>query len=174
MPTCSGCCSEKPAADFLARRRRCRACRNALYKRWLYTNPSALAGLRMRQRLCHALHRTMSLAVMAAVGCDRATLLAHIESQWKPGQTWATYGKGPACWCLDHVRPLSAWADLTDPVQLCQAFHYRNVQPLWTSENCQKGNRLPRETGNGQLHTFARTGDAFVDRSGVGGTVVSA
>lgn len=128
----------------------------------------------MRQRLCHALHRTMPLAVMAVVGCDRATLLAHIERQWKPSMGWENYGRGPTKWCLDHVRPLSAWADLTDPVQLCQAFHFSNVQPLWTWENCKKGNRLPRQTSDGQLHSFARTGDAFVDRSGAGGAVLPA
>jgi len=115
-----------------------------------------------------------SAAVVSVVGCDSSALRAHIERLWKPGQCWANYGRGPASWCLDHCYPLSAWPDLTDEAQLREAFHYRNVQPLWTSENGKKGKRLPRETGNGQLHTFARTGDAFVDRSGVGGTVVSA
>ena len=88
-----------------------------------------------------------SAAVVSVVGCDSSALRAHIESQWKPGQCWANYGRGPASWCLDHVYPLSAWPDLTCDDQLRQAFHYSNLQPLWTWENKKKGSRLLKETG---------------------------
>ena len=148
MPTCSGCCSEKPATDFLAHGRRCRACRNASYKRWLDANPSARVGLYWRMRLKSLLlGLCSSAAVVAVVRCDSSALRAHIESQWKPGQCWSTYGRGDDTWCLDHVYPLSAWPDLVCDDQLRQAFNYRNLQPLWTWENKKKGSRLPKETG---------------------------
>ena len=168
MPTCSGCCSEKPAADFLARGKRCRLCRNASYKRWLDANPSARIGLYWRMRLkALLLGLCASSAVVSVVGCDSSALRAHIEGQWKPGQSWANYGRGPTCWCLDHFCPLSAWPDLTCDDQLRQAFNYSNLQPLWTWENKKKGSRLPREIRDGDLHPPARTErDSLVDQSG--------
>ena len=89
-----------------------------------------------------------SSAVVCVVGCDSSALRAHIEGQWKRGQTWANYGRGDDTWCLDHVCPLSWWTDLTAEEQLRNAFHYTNLQPLWAIENRRKGSRLPREIGD--------------------------
>ena len=176
MSTCSGCCSEKPATDFLARSRRCRACRNASYKRWLDANPSARIGLYWRMRLkALLLGLCASSAVVSVVGCDSSALRAHIEGQWKPGQCWSNYGRGPTCWCLDHFCPLSAWPDLTCDDQLRQASHYSNLQLLWTWENKKKGSRLPKEIEDGELHPPARTErDSLVDQSGAGDSLFSA
>ena len=116
-----------------------------------------------------------SSAVVSVVGCDSSALRAHIEGQWKPGQSWSNYGRGDDQWCLDHRLPLSWWTDLTVEAQLREAFHWTNLQPLWTWENKKKGSRLPREIGDGELHPPARTERySDVDQSGVGASLVSA
>ena len=46
-----------------------------------------------------------------------------------------------AGWHIDHIRPLASF-DLTDPVQLKQAAHYTNLQPLWAHDNYVKGSRV--------------------------------
>lgn len=73
------------------------------------------------------------------VGCDFKTLRAHIESLFRPGMTWANRGfKG---WHLDHKIPL---ASATDEASLRALCHYKNLQPLWASENLKKGAKMPQ------------------------------
>lgn len=64
------------------------------------------------------------------LGCNGATLRAHIESLFTPGMSWKIYGRGAERWQMDHKAPLSKF-DLHDPVQAAKAAHYTNVQPLW-------------------------------------------
>ena len=71
------------------------------------------------------------------IGCNGATLRAHIERLWQPGMTWDNYGNGPDHWQIDHKVPLDKF-DLDDPVQRAAAGHYTNVQPLWRRQNLQK------------------------------------
>jgi hypothetical protein len=51
---------------------------------------------------------------------------------------WDNYGE----WHLDHVIPLAHF-DLTSPAQVKAACNYRNLQPLWASDNLSKGDKLP-------------------------------
>ena len=143
MPTCPGCGCEKPAADFLARSRRCRKCRNATYNRWLDGDASNRIGLKWRVNLRKLLlHASASAAVMSVIGCDSSALQAHIERQWLPGMDWTNYGR--ACdgrkWNLDHARSCSSF-DLTDPAELRTCFHYSNTRPLWAADNLAQGSK---------------------------------
>jgi len=69
-------------------------------------------------------------------GISWEDLKTYLESRFLPGMTWENYSKYG--WHIDHIRPLSSF-DLTDKVQLEQACHYSNLQPLWAKDNISKG-----------------------------------
>lgn len=102
----------------------------------------------MRSRLRDAIVRAGAVKCATSfqiVGCSVAELISHIETQFKPGMTWANWGVyrrgGPITWHIDHIRPCSAF-DLTGPEQQRLCFGWRNLQPLWAPENITKSNRL--------------------------------
>lgn len=74
---------------------------------------------------------------MELIGCSIAFLMAHLESKFKPGMSFANHGE----WHIDHIIPCSAY-DLTDPEQQKECFNWRNLQPLTARENMMKGNKL--------------------------------
>lgn len=60
---------------------------------------------------------------------------AHLEKLFKPGMSWENYG---IIWCLDHVKPLSAF-NLSDYREIDKINYYENIQPLFLEENVKKG-----------------------------------
>lgn len=67
------------------------------------------------------------------VGCSPSFLRDHIAKQFAPGMSFDNYGK----WHVDHIRPCASF-DLNDPQQLADCFNWRNLQPLWASDNLRK------------------------------------
>ena len=70
------------------------------------------------------------------IGCTIEFLKEHLESQFRPGMSMANHGK----WHIDHIVPCARF-DLTDPKQQKACFNYKNLQPLWATENIKKGSR---------------------------------
>jgi hypothetical protein len=70
------------------------------------------------------------------LGCTWQEFLQHIAAQFTPGMIWENYG----LWHIDHIRPCSSF-DLTDPEQQKKCFHYKNLQPLWATDNFKKSGR---------------------------------
>lgn len=58
----------------------------------------------------------------------------YIENLFREGMSWSNYGE----WHLDHKVPIS-WAKTEEEVYKLN--HYSNFQPLWASENTNKGNK---------------------------------
>ena len=77
-----------------------------------------------------------SKSTQELVGCSIDFLKSYLEDKFQDGMDWGNYGK----WHIDHVRPCSSF-DLTDTKQQEQCFHYTNLQPLWATENLQKGSK---------------------------------
>jgi hypothetical protein len=71
-------------------------------------------------------------------GCDRASLISHIESQFSEGMSWGNYGF--ETWHIDHIQPLCSF-DLTNPLEIKKATHFSNLRPLKASENLEKGRK---------------------------------
>jgi hypothetical protein len=72
------------------------------------------------------------------LGIDNINILKnHLEKQFKKDMTWDNYG----LWHIDHIKPCASF-DLVCPVQQLSCFHYKNLQPLWASENMSKGSKL--------------------------------
>jgi len=66
-------------------------------------------------------------------------LRVRLEAQFKPGMSWANYGK----WHVDHVRPVASFRFVapTDPA-FRECWALSNLQPLWAADNHVKGDRL--------------------------------
>jgi hypothetical protein len=69
------------------------------------------------------------------IGCTTEFLMKHIESQFELNMTWENWGLHG--WHIDHIYPLSKF-NLTDREQLLQACNYRNLKPMWATENRKK------------------------------------
>ena len=72
------------------------------------------------------------------LGCSIDELKVHLEQQFEPGMTWDNQGE----WHVDHIIPCSRF-DLSNPIHQRICFNYRNLQPLWASENSAKRDELP-------------------------------
>ena len=66
------------------------------------------------------------------------TTVFYIEKQFLDGMTWNNYGL--KTWHIDHIKPISKY-NLTDPEDIKNAFNYKNLQPLWASDNLSKSNK---------------------------------
>jgi len=77
---------------------------------------------------------------MELLGCTIQELRDHLESQFTEGMTWDNMGRGG--WHIDHIIPC-AFFDLTKPSHQKVCFNWQNLQPLWESDNCAKGDKIP-------------------------------
>lgn len=92
----------------------------------------------LRCRIRSAIKRGYKSAkTFELLGCSVEEVKRHLESQFKDGMSWDNHGE----WHIDHIVPCASF-DLTDPEQQRQCFHYSNLQPLWATENIQKGAKL--------------------------------
>lgn len=76
---------------------------------------------------------------MELLGCTIEQIRDHLESQFTEGMTWDNMGRGG--WHIDHIIPC-AFFDLTKPSHQKVCFNYQNLQPLWASDNCSKGDKI--------------------------------
>jgi len=81
------------------------------------------------------------------LGADDTTVRKHIEDQFQEGMTWENHGE----WHIDHILPCKMKHpltgddvfDLIKPSHQKLLFNYRNLQPLWESDNCSKQDKIP-------------------------------
>ena len=78
-----------------------------------------------------------SKSIIQLLGCSVEFLRNYLEQQFKPGMSWSNYGK----WHIDH-KILCASFDLSKPEEQRKCFHYKNLQPLWASENLSKSDKI--------------------------------
>ena len=69
------------------------------------------------------------------LGASWQTVKTHIESQFKIGMSWDNRGQ----WEIDHIVPYASAKTVDDVIKLT---HYKNLQPLWKSENRSKAGKL--------------------------------
>ena len=88
-----------------------------------------------RRRLHKAIKNTnKSATTQTLIGCTNKKLCNHLESQFTDGMNWDNYGE----WVMDHIIPCVAF-NLSRPKEQQRCFNYRNLQPMWGSENSSKG-----------------------------------
>ena len=70
------------------------------------------------------------------IGCDWKYLKNHLEKKFEKGMTWKNFGK----WHIDHIKPMSHF-DLMKVKDQYLCCNYKNLQPMWATDNLSKGNR---------------------------------
>jgi hypothetical protein len=70
------------------------------------------------------------------LGCTGEELKDYLESRFIKGMSWSNYGE----WHVDHIRPIKSF-DKSNTLEVCECFHYTNLQPLWRLDNLRKGSR---------------------------------
>ena len=91
---------------------------------------SALSSIKAKKKM-----NTMSLT-----GCDINFLKNHLEKQFTDGMTWQNHGE----WHVDHIIPCASF-DLTQKIEQQVCFNWRNLQPMWETENLEKSNKYNKE-----------------------------
>lgn len=79
------------------------------------------------------------------VGCSIQKLRSHLESKFTDEMSWDNCGD----WHIDHIRPCSSF-NLKDPEEQKKCFNWKNLQPLWGSDNRKKGARWEEQ----ELHEY--------------------
>lgn len=68
------------------------------------------------------------------LGCSIEEYKLYLERKFDSKMNWENYG---TYWEIDHIKELHRY-DLTDPLQIKEAFHFTNTQPLSIKENRSK------------------------------------
>lgn len=71
------------------------------------------------------------------IGCNIDFFRNWISSQFQEGMSWENHGQ----WHLDHVKPCSSF-DLSNCDEIQRCFCWKNMQPLWASDNLTKSGRI--------------------------------
>lgn len=110
------------------------------YKREYYQNPKNKLIRSMRRGVWGCLcGKQKTSRTFDYIGCTVEELWKHLESQFIEGMTRDNYGE----WHVDHVKPIDSFDFDTDlESELCKAWHYSNLQPLWAKDNLSKGKRI--------------------------------
>jgi hypothetical protein len=102
------------------------------------SNPIYILKRRLRARIRHVLVRGTFKEMPATeiiLGCTFPQFREHIEKQFKDGMSWARFSEIH----IDHRLPLALAQSTSDIILLC---HYTNLQPLWKTDNINKGAKL--------------------------------
>jgi hypothetical protein len=142
---CTGC-SEKKSLEFFSKMvggkygvdSRCKKCRSLASMARVRSDIKVRLSTRLRIRLYHALKAkqwTKNSSYSKWIGCDRDTLVSHLESQFTEHMNWSNYGK---YWEIDHVIPFNS-AKSND--ELYKLAHYTNLKPLTVKQNRTKSGK---------------------------------
>ena len=101
---------------------------------------------KLRSRFNDAIKNNQKVgSAVRDLGCSIAKLKIYLQLKFIRNSrgkheymTWQNHGLYG--WHIDHIKPLSSF-DLSDPIQIKQACHYTNLQPLWAEDNLKKGNK---------------------------------
>jgi IS30 family transposase len=113
-------------------------CRHAVNKQILckVCDPQEHLKRNVSSRMHNALKANKDKGILEHLGCDISTFRNHISEQFEKGMTWNNYGE----WEIDHIIPIKYKNPTIEEV--VERLHYGNTQPMWKSENMEKGNRF--------------------------------
>ena len=69
------------------------------------------------------------------LGAPLEVVKSHLSALFSKGMCWDNHG----LWHIDHIIPLSSATTVEDVMRL---FHYKNLQPLWATDNLSKGAKV--------------------------------
>ena len=74
-------------------------------------------------------------SVMRIIGCSLDVFRKHITSLFTEGMSWDLINSGKIH--IDHILPVRAF-NMSDPLHQRACFYWKNMQPLWESDNHKK------------------------------------
>lgn len=100
------------------------------------------ASLRLRARAASILKKSGdSRSCSRLYGCSLSDLRKHLESKFADGMSWENRSE----WEIDHIYPVSR-ADVTNDLEVAAVLNWRNIQPLWSSDNRRKSGKVTAES----------------------------
>jgi hypothetical protein len=93
------------------------------------------------RRIRELLKTTKPKTTLDYVGCTLEDFKHHLENKFQDNMNWENYG---SLWHIDHIIPCNAF-NLLDEKQVKACFHYKNLQPLWATENIIKSDKYNKE-----------------------------
>lgn len=107
-----------------------------------YQKAMTIPSNRLRKRVMTRIWRAMKdqkvngSGSFSMIGCSVEFLRSYIENKFEQGMSWRNYGE----WHVDHIRPCASF-DLSQKDQVFECFNWRNLQPMWASQNISKGSK---------------------------------
>jgi hypothetical protein len=134
---------------------------------WRRDNKQRLRGYRKKRnsnplyRVTNSLRRRVRdyIKGVSFGGCEGLTWLTHeklrryIERQFTGGMSWENYG---TAWHIDHTVPCAMF-DLTSPDNVRKCFNYKNLKPMPSEANLNKGSLLFTDCGTLPLRVGSPT-----------------
>lgn len=107
-----------------------------------YQKAMTIPSNKLKKRVMTRIWRAMNsqsvnnIGSFSMAGCSVEFLRSYIENKFEQGMSWSNYGK----WHVDHIRPCASF-DLSQKDQMLECFNWRNLQPMWASQNISKGSK---------------------------------
>ena len=92
----------------------------------------------IRSRLSKALKRNKNKSSIEYLGCDIEFLKKWLEFRFDENMNWDNLG---SYWHIDHILPINRFNLINDNDKM-NCFHWTNLQPLTSTENLQKKDKL--------------------------------
>lgn len=92
------------------------------------------ASRRIRYELNTLLKGKKTKRTYEYLGCSIDELKKYLETKFTGNMSWDNYGK---VWHVDHIIPCASW-NLSDEFENNCCWNFRNLQPLYASENQSK------------------------------------
>jgi hypothetical protein len=86
----------------------------------------------------HKMLKNQKTSYTKYIGCDIEWFKKWIEFRFDENMNWNNFG---SYWQIDHILPMSLF-DFTKDNNIMICFHWTNLQPLESTENRQKSNKL--------------------------------
>jgi hypothetical protein len=93
---------------------------------------------KLRRRIKRLYDTRLGTKTCTLIGCSTQFLKSYLAAKFTKSMSWDNHG---TVWHIDHIIPLSKF-NLKDPLQLAQACHYSNLQPLLCKHNLEKSDRI--------------------------------
>lgn len=104
----------------------------------LQNDPQFKLHVRLNGRISDALKKQgviKAAKTAELIDAEIADFKAYLSSNWEEGMSWDNYGRDG--WHVDHIRPCASF-DLTDEEQQLVCFNWRNLRPMWGTDNISK------------------------------------
>lgn len=122
---------------------------NEYHRKWKETKRNTDVNYRLQSNLSRRIRYELNTLLQGKkakrtteyIGCTIDDLKLHLEKKFVSDMTWENYG---SAWHIDHILPCSSW-NFQDSFECACCWNYRNLQPMFASENQSKNDRFNKD-----------------------------